>query len=421
MKQFQHPCIPVIYDIEEEAESLCIIEEYIPGESLFSYCLKQNLQGTEILSFMIQLCDLLEYLHSREQAVLHLDLKPENLKVHEGKLFLLDFGSAVFKSEVGKKEGLSGTPGFCAPECYEGSAAEYSDVYSAGKILDFMLKHGAWQKRKRMSLRQTREQRLRLRLERIVWRATKEKPSERYAEARTMKKALLKCRQDIPELCLPKMLSIAVAGCGRRSGTTYVSLLLAGFLNRTGKRAMYLECNERESIRVLQSSEQSLESKCGRNAGRVSTVWKYRGVRLAESRYLYDLPYCSKMGWQEEEAELQRGGSTAIVRDYGVITAEKLPYLRQADYVLLLADCSAWEKETVARGLGLLEQKDCRRWRLLMNFGSEEDAASLEKSVPELSCYRLPLLFALPDKLPEEWRQVFREIFVKGSETGREE
>lgn len=33
MKQLSHPCIPKIFDIEEQEKGFCIIEEYIQGES----------------------------------------------------------------------------------------------------------------------------------------------------------------------------------------------------------------------------------------------------------------------------------------------------------------------------------------------------------------------------------------------------
>lgn len=88
---------------------------------------------------MIQLCSVLAYLHDREPKILHLDLKPDNILVNNGKLYLIDFGSAV--EGAGRREGgLTGTPGFAAPECYQGEAREQSDIFSAGKLMEFMLR-----------------------------------------------------------------------------------------------------------------------------------------------------------------------------------------------------------------------------------------------------------------------------------------
>ncbi len=399
MKQFHHPGIPVVYDIEEEEDQFSIIEQYIPGESLFSYCLKQHLQMTEVLSFTIQLCNLVEYLHCREIPILHLDLKPENLKLYEGRIYLLDFGSAMPREDVKGKKVLTGTPGYCAPECYHGEATEQSDLYSMGKILEFMLEHAVSEKGLTRRNRRYREnEQLRRRLYRIAAKGTKENTAYRYASVREMRHALAACFSGKTSAAYPA--TIAVAGCGRRCGTTYVSLLLAGYLRRQGRKVLYLECNEsNQVIRLLPEKKQG------------STEGSYHGVMLAESSYCYYIADANGTGWKKEERELQRQGYSVIIRDYGSLTRENAEYFRQAEGRLLVGGCNDWELEELWYGLQLLSEKEQRQVKLLLNFGSEMSAATVRHAVHGMSCYRLPVSQAVPDKLPDEWLGVFQEIF----------
>ncbi len=399
MKQFHHPGIPVVYDIEEEESQFSIIEEYIPGESLFSYCLKQHLQMTEILSIMIQLCNLVEYLHCREQPILHLDLKPENLKLYEGRVYVLDFGSAVPKKEVMGKKVLTGTPGFCAPECYRGEATEQSDLYSMGKILEFMLKYAVSEKRLRKRNRQyRRNERRRKRLYRIVSKATGENAACRYTSAQEMERVLAACMSDEGDIDYPE--TIAVAGCGRRCGTTYISLLLASYIRRRGKKVLYLECNEsNQVIRLLPEKKQG------------SVAGSYHGILLSESSYCYHMPETYGTGWKEEEKEWQRQGYSVIIRDYGSLSRENAVYFIQAEEKLLVGDCNDWVLEETWHSLQLLSGKEQKRTKLLLNFGNKANAAALERTLCGISCYHLPVSRAMPDKLTEEWLEVFQSIF----------
>lgn len=136
LQQLQHVAIPRIFDIEEDDTACYIIEEYMGGETLYDFLTRQKCLPTSFISqYSIQLCEIIEYLH--QNGILYLDVKPENILIREDKLSLIDFGGAIRKKECGGV--VFGTPGYAAPEQYDGLAEERSDVYGIGCVLGVML------------------------------------------------------------------------------------------------------------------------------------------------------------------------------------------------------------------------------------------------------------------------------------------
>jgi len=91
--------------------------------------------------FFKQMCDGIEYCHSKPRCIAHRDLKPENVLLGDGYLVkLVDFGFArTFKNDVGHTQKMStalGTPGYAAPEIL--ARQKYTanvDIFSLGVIL----------------------------------------------------------------------------------------------------------------------------------------------------------------------------------------------------------------------------------------------------------------------------------------------
>jgi hypothetical protein len=112
-----------------------------------------------LLSIFLDVCDAVTYAHSR--GVLHLDIKPSNVRVGRyGQTILFDWGLAKvvggdetqldddaedFDSDVLNDMTLSGmmkgTPGYMAPEqtVAKGHSSPKTDIYSLGALLYFIL------------------------------------------------------------------------------------------------------------------------------------------------------------------------------------------------------------------------------------------------------------------------------------------
>lgn len=92
------------------------------------------------LEILIQLCQTLEFAHSR--GIVHLDLKPENVMVGEyGEVYLVDWGIArALDSEKDLSGSIVGTPAYMAPEMVLGKeVGTRTDVYLLGATLHEVL------------------------------------------------------------------------------------------------------------------------------------------------------------------------------------------------------------------------------------------------------------------------------------------
>ena len=76
LKKLRHPAIPIVYDLEEDQEYLYLVEEYLQGSSLYTLIRNQGvIQEAEAVRYGIQLCQLVQFLHSAgETPIFHLDL-----------------------------------------------------------------------------------------------------------------------------------------------------------------------------------------------------------------------------------------------------------------------------------------------------------------------------------------------------------
>lgn len=137
-----HPAIPKIYDVFDESDRAYIIMEYINGSDLEMVLNKtRELPSEKILEWAIDLCDVLDYLHSHKpEPIIFRDMKPANIMIDSlGRVRLIDFGIAKQFTQDGKKHTMIGTEGYSAPEQYRGEVSPLSDIYALGATLHHIL------------------------------------------------------------------------------------------------------------------------------------------------------------------------------------------------------------------------------------------------------------------------------------------
>jgi len=148
LASLSHPGVPKIYAFFSENGRFYIVMEYIQGENLEAYVTHEDERGQiipakrlpqeEVIRYIIQVCRILEYLHSQPRPVVHQDIKPANLilESHLGFVRLVDFGTA--RAEIpagampgnGHKASIYGTDGYAPPEQYRGKPEPRSDVFA---------------------------------------------------------------------------------------------------------------------------------------------------------------------------------------------------------------------------------------------------------------------------------------------------
>lgn len=304
IKNIKHIGIPIVYDIEEDSDSICIIEEYIAGNSLTEYISKGKLSVTQMAVISIKICEVLEYLHNCKN-IIHLDLKPENIIIRErnsadGKcsdtsfdkdfridsdmlnnnfnissdkdlgwspydVSIIDFDSSVF---VGETASAYGSEGFAAPEQYEAAVCEMNhktdcrwqdiaggistrtDCYSVGMLLLYMACGGYMQ-----SMTEKAEQVLSLYSDTIgpvIRKCIRHNQSQRFNSIEELKKELIKVlnQENNKNVNTDNAYDIYVYGIKPCVGTTHLSLCLAAFLKRffVGKKVLYIRQGDRKDI-----------------------------------------------------------------------------------------------------------------------------------------------------------------------------
>ena len=138
-----HPNIVTVYEIGELDNTGFIVMELLDGVSLDRILASGGTQliWTEKLNIMIQLCNGLEYAHSR--GVIHRDIKPANIVVqfnHQVKI--IDFGIARLDSAPADAftSMIVGTFGYISPERLNGEQGDGRvDIWAVGVIIYQMI------------------------------------------------------------------------------------------------------------------------------------------------------------------------------------------------------------------------------------------------------------------------------------------
>jgi len=140
LKKLRHPSLPSIIDVIESDENFLIVMDYIEGSTLERLLAKEGAQPQErVADWVLQLCNVLDYLHTRPNPVIYRDMKPSNIILRpDSKVTLIDFGTArEFKEENAADTCCLGTNGYAAPEQFggRGQTDARTDIYCLGATM----------------------------------------------------------------------------------------------------------------------------------------------------------------------------------------------------------------------------------------------------------------------------------------------
>ncbi len=193
-----HPSIPRIYDYFTLDDRSYLVIEFIHGKDLETVIADANgfLPEDQIISWAIQLCDVLSYLHAHKpDPVIFRDMKPSNVMInHNGDVILVDFGIAkTFQS--GQKGTMIGTEGYSPPEQYRGEASPLADIYSLGATLHHAITRRDPRLEPPFSFSERAVRRINpnvsVEFETVITVALQYTPSDRFPNADVMKEALM--------------------------------------------------------------------------------------------------------------------------------------------------------------------------------------------------------------------------------------
>ena len=142
-KKLNHFNIIKLYSIIETELKIYLIQEYSEGKELSNYIQNHfNIDEKNICNFFQQIISGVEYIHN--MGIAHRDLKPENiLLTRTNDIKITDFGLSNFYTKGKFLKTSCGSPYFAPPEMLRGESYNplYSDIYSCGVILYYMLTH----------------------------------------------------------------------------------------------------------------------------------------------------------------------------------------------------------------------------------------------------------------------------------------
>lgn len=183
MKKLDHPSLPRIVDIIDREDALCIVMDYIEGESLHQILKTRGVPSQEtVVSWMLDICDTLSYLHSFDPPIIYRDMKPANVMLtRDQRIKVIDFGIAKDYKEGYEDTQPLGTRGYASPEHFSKHTDVRSDVYTVGTTM-YQLLTGKDPSQPPYYMKPLREINpdLSSGLEKIILKATEKDPDARY-------------------------------------------------------------------------------------------------------------------------------------------------------------------------------------------------------------------------------------------------
>jgi len=133
LRELDYAGIPRFVEAHPTQDGFLLVQEWIDADPLSA---RLSFEGGEVTAVAREVLEVLVYLQARTPAVVHRDLKPDNILLgDDGRVYLVDFGLARSVHESSSTIAV-GTPGFMPPEQMLGHRlGPASDLYGLGATL----------------------------------------------------------------------------------------------------------------------------------------------------------------------------------------------------------------------------------------------------------------------------------------------
>lgn len=193
LSTLRHRSLPALHASFADQDRSYLVMEAVPGPSLEMRARYSQPTEDQVLRWGVEICEVLHFLHHQPEPIIYRDLKPANIleRADTGELVLVDFGVAR-RATPGIEGTAVGTPGYAAPEQYQGLADARSDIYALGATLHRLLT--GYDPDQEQPFRHPPVSALRPEVrastEALIGKALAVIPSERFASALEMREAL---------------------------------------------------------------------------------------------------------------------------------------------------------------------------------------------------------------------------------------
>ncbi|CAA9223659.1 MAG: Serine/threonine protein kinase [uncultured Chthoniobacterales bacterium] len=259
LARLEHPNIAQLLDGGTTQDGLpYFVMEYVAGARITDFCFASNLSIHQRIQLFLKVCAALQFAH--QNLVVHRDIKPANILVTaDGEPKLLDFGIAKLLDPsdepvditVAERQRL--TPAYASPEQVRGQPiTTVSDVYALGALLYELLAgvgphrfsnvhpapaellrviaHGEPARPSVAAADPQRRHRLRGDLDRILLKALRKEPAERYRGVGSFAEDLRRYLEGLPVRARPATFGYRAGKfLGRnKSGVAIAAVLVIG-------------------------------------------------------------------------------------------------------------------------------------------------------------------------------------------------
>lgn len=397
LTSLRHPRLPLIVDffVPDEEGYTYLVMEYIEGQTLSDYhkqC-RGKIPLEHMTDFVLQLLDVLSYLHGLNPAVIYRDLKPSNIMITpDYEVRLIDFGIArSFKAQHTEDTVKLGTAGFAAPEQYgTGQTDARSDLYGLGALLLYLMTGGTY-----TEWIQGVESSIRSDVPRtyipVVRRLLRQNPEERFQSADEVRKELLR-RPGITESNESTTLTInggtrviALTGASSGVGVTHTAIAISHYLERQQFKVAVIEMSPRSQsfARIQQVAQAGKPLSAGR-------------------QFAVDGVHYWKQSGRADILSLLGGSYQFIVMDLGSGQDQnRLEEFLRADLPIVVGSGAEWKQAEINAFVRSHHRYPRDKWIYCLPLAATDAVQRVRRTLNTSSVYGLPLHIDPFDRDPQ--------------------